>query len=142
MEPDGWAVIGLDANFYATVPSEVETGTLLGRTATVRFIPMAWHWSYGDGTVTTRSTGGAAWSSLRVTDFDPTATSHVYRAKGEYVIDLDIRFGAQYRWAGGDWQRVVGTIDVRANRLTVRAGTAKTVLVGHDCLTNPSGPGC
>ena len=75
-------------------------------------------------------------------DFDPTPTSHLYRAKGTYEIDLDIQFGAEYRYAGDGWTPVAGTIDVPANRLRAVAGDAKTVLVNHDCLVNPKGPGC
>jgi len=142
MEPDGWAIIGLDTNFYATVGSEVFRGTVLGQPASVRFIPVAWHWSYGDGTVTTRATGGASWAAQGIQQFDPTATSHVYRVPGTYSIDLSIEFGAEYSYSTGEWAPVEGTITVPANQLRITAGSAKTVLVGRDCTQNPSGPGC
>ncbi|MCU1415318.1 MAG: uncharacterized protein JWN80_2658 [Microbacteriaceae bacterium] len=142
MQPNGWAVIGVSTNFYAEVSTQVQDGTLLGEPASVRFTPKAFHWNYGDGTVVTRSTKGGTWAAQGITDFDPTATSHVYRAKGDYTITLTIDFGAEYRYAGGDWIAVAGTLAVPANPLSTTAGDAKTVLVSKDCLANPSGPGC
>ena len=142
MQPNGWMVVGLETNFYATVPSELEQGELLGQPARVRFFPVAWHWTYGDGAQATVRSPGGTWSAQGLRDFDPTPTSHPYRAKGTYEIDLDIRFGAEYQYAGSGWTPVAGTIDVPANRLRAVAGDAKTVLVNHDCLVNPNGPGC
>jgi hypothetical protein len=142
MEPDGWMIVGLSTNFYSVVGIETVEGTLLGQPATVRFTPISWHWTYGDGTAATRSTPGATWAAQGIPEFDPTATSHVYSTAGRYFIDLSITFTADYRFAGGNWTRVVGTITLPANRLEATAGDAKTVLVNHDCSQNPGGPGC
>jgi hypothetical protein len=142
VQPNGWAIIGLDTNFFATVPSELERGELLGQPAEVRFSPVSWRWRYGDGAQVTVGSPGATWAALGLSDFDATRTSHVYTTKGSYVIGLDIQFGAEYRYAGSGWVPVAGTIDVPAKRLKVTAGDARTVLVNHDCLANPHGPGC
>lgn len=142
MQPVGWALVGLDTNFYATTPPELQHGTLLGERTDVRFTPVVWHWSYGDGTWATKGTAGATWAAQRIEELDPTATSHVYRARGAYTVDLEIEFAAEYRYAGGGWTPVDGTIDVPANELTVTALVAKTVLVAQDCVQNPKGPGC
>jgi hypothetical protein len=79
---------------------------------------------------------------LGILEFDPTPTSHVYGKKGTYRIDLDITFSAKYRYGGGQWTNVIGTLAVPANQLKLKAGKATTVLVGHDCHQNPRGPGC
>lgn len=142
MEPDGWTVAGLDTNFYAITGAHVVNGTLLGRPADVRFTPVSYRWAYGDGTSATKSTGGGTWAAQGIREFDPTPTSHVYEQLGDYTITLSIVFAAEYRFAGGPWRPVVGTITLPANDLHIRVGTAKTVLVEHDCLANPSGPGC
>ena len=55
---------------------------------------------------------------------------------------LSITFTADYRFDGGKWTRVFGTLTLPANRLVATAGDAKTVLVNHDCTQNPHGPGC
>lgn len=142
MEPDGWAVIGLDTNFYATTSTQVVQGTLLGHAAAVRFTPVSWTWSYGDGSIATSSTGGASWASLGIPEFDPTPTSHVYDRAGNYVIDLTVEFAAEYQLAGTPWIPIAGTLAVPTNRLAVTSGDATTVLVDRDCARNPSGPGC
>jgi hypothetical protein len=142
MEPDGWAVAGLHTNFYAITGSHVVNGTLLGRPADVRFTPTTYRWAYGDGTSATKHTPGGRWAALGIAEFEPTPTSHVYERIGDYTITLSIVFAAEYRFDGGVWRPVIGTITLPANDLHIRVGTAKTVLVEHDCLANPSGPGC
>jgi hypothetical protein len=142
MQPNGWMVVGLSTNFYSVVGVEVQNGVLLGQPASVRFTPISWHWTYGDGTVATHPTPGATWAAQGIAEFDPTPTSHIYTAEGTYFIDLSITFRAEYKYATGNWTPVVGTITLPANRLEASAGDAKTVLVNHDCTQNPSGPGC
>lgn len=142
MEPDGWMIVGLDTNFYATAPVQVQSGTLLELPAQVRFTPVRYHWAYGDGGTRSTSARGATWAAQGLNEFDPTPTSHVYTASGTYFIDLTIDFAAEYRWAGSDWTSIAGTIPVPANRLVASAGGAKTVLVEQECTLNPRGPGC
>jgi hypothetical protein len=142
MEPDGWTVAGLDTNFYAITGSHVVNGTLLGRPADVRFTPTAYRWVYGDGTSATKYTKGGTWAALGIPEFERTPTSHVYEQLGDYTITLDIVFAAEYRFDGGSWRPVIGSLTLPANDLQIRVGTAKTVLVEHDCLANPAGPGC
>lgn len=142
MEPDGWMIAGLDANFYASSSTQVQTGELLGQPATVRFTPATFRWNYGDGTAATLRTSGSTWAAQGKAEFQPTATSHVYRAAGTYIVDLTINFAAEYRYTGAEWIPIAGTVPVAANQLTVTVGSAKTVLVGQDCSASPAGPGC
>jgi hypothetical protein len=142
MEPHGWAVVGLDTNFYAVVGTQVQAGTLLGHDAAVRFTPVAYRWDYGDGTVVTLPTRGGTWAALGLPEFARTPTSHVYRTAGHYVIRLTIEFRAEYRFAGGAYVPIAGRLALPANELRIRAGSATTVLVDRDCTRNPDGPGC
>lgn len=142
MEPDGWVVPGLDANFYSVVDQQLVPGTLLGQPATVQFTPVGWHWNYGDGFAVVRGTKGATWAAQGLHEFDRTPTSHVYQAEGEYVIRLTIDFRAAYRFGAGGFVPIAGTINLPANDLRVTVTGAKTVLVDHDCVANPAGPGC
>jgi hypothetical protein len=142
MEPNGWMIVGLDTNFYATVDVQVEEGDLLGQRASVRFTPVRYHWSYGDGSAAVLRTKGATWAAQGVHEFDRTLTSHVYVRQGAYDIDLSIDFAAEYRYAGSGWAQISGTIPVPANRLHAGAGDAKTVLVQRECTVKPVGPGC
>ncbi|MEO6504912.1 MAG: hypothetical protein ABIW36_07915, partial [Terrimesophilobacter sp.] len=142
MEPGGWMIVGLNANFYASSATQVQTGELLGKPATVRFTPVTYRWSYGDGTAATLRTSGTTWAAQGKTEFEPTATSHVYRAAGTYAVDLTIGFAAEYHYTGSEWIPIAGTVPVAANRLTVTIGSAKTLLVNQDCAAAPTGPGC
>jgi hypothetical protein len=142
MEPNGWVVPGLDANFYAIVGQQLVAGTLLGQPAIVRFTPIAYHWNYGDGTSVVRTTPGGTWASQRLREFDPTPTSHVYASEGEYIIRLAIDFRAEYRFGSAGFTRIPGLITLPANELRVTVTGAKTVLVDEDCVANPGGPGC
>jgi hypothetical protein len=142
MEPDGWFVVGLDANFYATGGSSVVSGTLLGYPADVRFTPIRFTWSYGDASSATRTTRGAPWASLGIQEFEPTATSHVYERAGTYYIDLTIGYRAEYNFDGSGWRTIAGTLWLPANRLVATVGSAETVLVERDCTLSPVGPGC
>ena len=142
MEPNGWFVVGLDANFYATGGSSVQSGTLLGYPASVRFTPIRWSWVYGDGASATRSTRGTTWSAQGIAEFDPTPTSHVYDRAGTYYIDLTIGYHVEYTFNGSDWGPIAGSLWLPANRLVATVGGAKTVLVERECTTAPAGPGC
>lgn len=142
MEPNGWFVVGLDANFHATGGVQVVDGILLGQPASVRFTPIRWNWQYGDGSSATRATRGGTWAALGIREFSPTATSHVYENAGTYYIDLTVGYRAEYTFNGGSWGTIPGTLWLPANRLVATVGGAKTVLVERDCTANPGGPGC
>ncbi|CAN5229725.1 hypothetical protein BH11ACT4_BH11ACT4_11700 [soil metagenome] len=142
MEPNGWMIVGLDTNFFATGGTQVKDGTLLAQPASVRFTPRTWHWSYGDGSAASAGIPGTTWAAQGIPEFDPTPTSHVFRAPGTYYIDLTIDYTAEYRFAGTQWVGIAGILPVPANRLVATAGDAKTVLVQRECTVNPAGPGC
>lgn len=142
MQPDGWMVVGLPTNFIAATERHVVAGTLLGAPADVRFTPVVYRWRYGDGSSARLTQRGASWQSLGLQEFDPTPTSHIFRAPGTYVIELDVEFTAEYRFAGGSWRALSGLIVLPANDLIATAGDAVTVLVDRHCSQGSSGPGC
>ena len=142
MQPNGWGVVGIHTNFYATGDAHVVTGTLLGQPASVRFTPVAWHWTYGDGTAATSGAPGGTWAQLGIREFDATPGSHVYSTKGSYTVTLDVEFAAEYQYAGQPWLPIAGTLLASANDLTITTWNVKTVLVAEDCLDNPGAPGC
>lgn len=142
MEPNGWMVVGLPTNFYASTTAHVVDGTLLGFPASVRFTPVSWRWTYGDGSSRASATGGATWASLGLPEFEPTATSHVFGSPGTFTIQLTVSFTAEYRFGGPTWVPIAGTLAVPANSIVATAGDAQTVLVARDCVANPQGIGC
>lgn len=143
MEPDGWMVVGLDTNFYASAGTHQVSGILLGQPADVRFTPVGYRWDYGDGTTKTLTAKGGPWKALGVGEFDPTPTSHSYQRAGTYTIQMSVLYAAEYQYATSDWFVVRGgALAIPANQLTATAGRAETVLVARDCHANPAGPGC
>lgn len=142
MEPDGWMVVGLHTNFYAHATRHVVAGQLWDEPAWVRFTPVGYRWTYGDGGTRYSPTKGNTWANLGISEFDATPNSHIYRSPGTYYIDLSIVYRAEYRFATSTFIPIDGTLTLPANRLVAVAGDAVTVLVEHDCATNPAGPGC
>lgn len=143
MEPNGWMIVGLPTNFYARASQQIVAGTLLDKPVWVRFTPITYRWTYGDGTARTTHTPGGTWKQLGKNEFDETPASHRYQQPGRYIIHLTIGFAAEWRWADmTDWVPVIGTLALPANPLEAVAGNAKTVLVERDCTLSPTGPGC
>jgi hypothetical protein len=139
-EPAGWGIVGLDTNFYAESAAHVLEGELLGRPASVRFTPVAWHWSYGDGASASTLTPGSPWGSA-AEEFEPTTTSHRYAAPGTYAVEVAVEFAAEYRFADLPWNALDGTVAAETLPISMRIGTADTVLVERGCLSL-SAPGC
>lgn len=142
MEPGGWAVVGLPANFVAESSVQTLSGTLLGRPAEVRFHPVAYRWTHSDGAVVQTSTPGSTWEALGQAEFTETATSHVYAASGDYTVDIAVVFVAEYRFNGSVWRWIDGTLSVPGAPQSVLVGEFDTVLVTGDCRVAPDGPGC
>ncbi|TYL54088.1 hypothetical protein [Agromyces mariniharenae] len=142
MEPGGWAVVGLPANFVAAASVEVVSGTLLGQPADVRFTPVGYRWSHSDGGIVESGSPGATWDALGQREFSPTPTSHVYVAPGEYTAELEVALRAEYRFAGSPWRSIAGTLAVTGPPQRVLVGEFDTVLTRGDCIADPSGPGC
>lgn len=132
-EPDGWALKGRAANFIAPVDAHVVAGTLLGRPADVRFTPVTWHWNFGDGSTATSSSGGDTWGHLGLPRFSTTPTSHVYRERSRYTVSLGIEYRADYRYDGGDWNPIEGTLTVPVGSEPVRVFVGSTVLTARGC---------
>jgi hypothetical protein len=141
-EPNGWGVVALDVNFVANAPTQTLDGVLLGHPAQVRFMPVGYSWSFGDGATLETSTPGSSWAALGVDEFTPTATSHRYDDRGTYQVRLVVTYRAEYRLGGQAWNDIVGTLPLSAEPRSLTIGDAKTVLVDRDCATDPSGPGC
>jgi hypothetical protein len=142
MEPKGWTILGVETNFFSQAAVQVQDGELLGQPASVRFTPVRFRWSYGDGTVALLRTRGGTWASQHIPEFDKTDTSHRYRAVGTYDVEHTVEFAAEYRYADGPWTPIAGTIPTPANHLVVSVGGARTVLVARECTRNPAGSGC
>jgi hypothetical protein len=142
MEPGGWAVEDLPANFVAGASVEIVSGTLLGQPADVRFTPVGYRWTHSDGALVESSDPGATWESLGAREFTDTSTSHAYAESGEYTVTLEVELRAEYRFAGSGWRSIAGTLTVPGDPQRVLVGEFDTVLTQGDCRAYPAGPGC
>ncbi|WP_227077673.1 hypothetical protein [Clavibacter nebraskensis] len=141
-QPNGWAIVGAPVNLFTDAAVQVVDGVLLGRPAQVRFVPVAFTWDHGDGTSTTVQGPGASWRELGQQDFTSTDTSHVYSSVGDRQVALTIAYSPSYRFDGGAWQQIPGTLPVQVGPVTIRVLQGSTVLVGGACGTRDAGPGC
>jgi len=142
MEPGGWAVVGLPANFVAAASAQVVPGTLLGQPADVRFTPVGYRWLHSDGSAVESSGPGATWAQLGQKEFTATGTSHAYAEAGEYTATLEVALAAEYRFGGSAWQPIAGTLSVASDPARVLVGELDTVLTRGDCTAAPGDPGC
>ncbi|WP_345063813.1 hypothetical protein [Leifsonia kafniensis] len=142
MEPNGWMVVGLPANFMATAEIHVRSGLLLGFPAEVRFTPVSYSWNFGDGTTLSSASGGSPWAAQSLAEFSDTSTSHRYAASATFVIVSGVTYTAEYRFAEQGWRTIAGTLSVTAEPFSAVAGQAKTVLVNDGCQADSRGPGC
>ncbi len=142
MEPAGWAVRGLPTNFVAAASVEVIAGLLLDFPAEVRFTPVGYAWDYGDGSTRFSEAGGTSWGSGGGAEFAETGTSHVYTTRGEHAVTVAVELAAEYRFGGGAWRSIAGTIRVVSAASPVTVKSATTVLVVGGCLEQPVAPGC
>jgi hypothetical protein len=141
MEPNGWMLRGLPANFIADPRDETTSGTLLGRPIDVRFMPVSYTWTWGDGTADTVTEPGRTWEELRLPRFSETPTSHVYTERGTVTVGLDVAYAVAFRFGGGDWVTVDGSVSAQTT-LNAYVGSAQTVLVPGDCRADPVAIGC
>lgn len=140
VQPDGWAVTGRPTNFYATAGVHTVDGTLFDQPVTVRWTPVAYAFDFGDGTIVTTETAGAAWQGEDAA-WTETATSHTYQDRTDRTATVTVTFAAEVD-AGFGWFAVAGTIDVAAPSEFIKVYTVSTVLVRGDCFEYPDDPGC
>ncbi|WP_314648908.1 hypothetical protein [uncultured Microbacterium sp.] len=140
-EPSNLGVAGRPANFVATASAHTREGSVLGTPVTVRFTPASYTFAYGDGTTTTRPTGGASWTALGQAPFTPTATSHVYDERGTYDTTVTVHYSADIDLGTG-WIPLDGSLPVTSPTQPVRIYEAHTALVHHTCIEDPGAPGC
>ena len=108
----------------------------------MRFVPAGYVFDYGDGSTSVSGAGGASWQRLGQAQFTPTATSHVYGARGTYPVSVTVQYAASVDFGSGTWRPVAGYVTATTGGYGVRVVEVRTALVDRTCLENPRGPGC
>jgi hypothetical protein len=129
-EPGDWSLPTLPTNFVAQATTHIRRGQLAGWPVEVRFTPVRFHWTFGDGTRRTVTEAGKTWRELGLRQFDPTPTSHVYRRPGVYTARVVVDYRAEFRFVGESFQPVSGTVSATSPSQRVRVLTVSPLLVG------------
>lgn len=129
MQPEGWSLPLLPVNFYSLARETVEQGELLGWPIEVRFTPVSFAWTYGDGSSRTHSVAGAPGG----TQFATTPTSHVYSLSGDYVASLVVTYVASYRFGEGPFESLPGELTRSGGARSVEVLSVTPVLVNRGC---------
>lgn len=129
-EPAGWSLPLLPTNVFSTATATTESGELLGWPIEVRFTPVAYSWNFGDGTTRVDGSPGSSWGTRQ---FNQSATSHVYEISGDYRIGLEVTYEASYRFDGGAFIGLPGTITRSGGERVVEVLSVTPVLVDRGC---------
>ena len=127
-EPDGWAVVGVPANYHVSVGQAVVQGELFNAPVHVRFTPLRYRWDYGDGTSRLTTVPGATWAQLGQRQLTATPTSHVFSDRGHRDVVVEVLFSAEYQVGDGDWIPVYGAVYAASPPASTQVVVEHTVL--------------
>jgi hypothetical protein len=122
--PNGRTLVNFDTNFFTDVGEFERQFSLLGQRVTLRLIPDAYQWNFGDGTSLTTRTAGARYPNLEVT--------HRYAAKGLAKPSVDVTWKAIYRIGAGPWADVPSSVIRPGDAVDLQVLTATPTLVGYE----------
>ena len=124
--PTGRTLVNVATNLYASSAPRTFDITLLGTPVRVDARPVAWTWTYGDGTTRTFDAPGAPYPDL--------GTAHTWSDPGTYAVGLTTTWTATYSVAGGPDLPVDGTAEVASPPATVTAVATRAELVADPRL--------
>ena len=130
VQPDGWTLPRLPTNLVARASTHRDSGELLGWPVEVRFRPVRFHWDYGDGSGFSTHQKGSTWGESGQRQFEPTMTSHIYRAPGFYRIALAVEYEVEIRFEDDEFESLDGTVTARASDVLVDVLTVSPLVVG------------
>lgn len=140
-EPADAGVSGLPTNFLTPTTPTTRTGSLFDTPVSVRFTPVRYDFTFGDGSTLTSTAPGLPWSALHQEPFTPTPTSHTYAERGTYITATTTTYTAELD-SGDGWIPLSGELPIPGPTRTIRIYKATTALVQHTCIEQPTAPGC
>jgi len=100
--PGGEVEVGVPASFFVELAAGEFAGNLLGRSATIRFEPIAARWQFSDGET------GSGFSVDRI-----------FESPGSLSAVAKVRVRASYQFDGGSWQQSDAEIWLSSNELAI-----------------------
>lgn len=127
--------IGQSATFYSDPVDHFAINRVLGRQAEVHFVPISSSWEFSDLVI--------ALGSTHQRSFD---------TPGKIFATAAVEYEVSYRVLGeSNWEEISGSLVVKSNTLEVLVGAFNfkgsqgqqgALLVGQDCLKQPTAFGC
>lgn len=128
---EGWLPVHM-TNVLHTDPETQELSTeLLGTPVAIRATPVSFHWDLGDGNTITTTNPGEPFPSEQV--------SATYSQEGWYDITLTTTFSGQFSVASGEWQDIVGTIEITSDPVPIYSKSLESNLVNADSPVDENG---
>lgn len=101
----GKTLVNFKTNFYTPDHRLIEKSvTLAQQQVTIRAIPVAYAWFFGDDTSTTTTSPGSPHPNLEIT--------HEYSQVDEVVVRLETTYAGEFRIGNGDWTSIPDTLTV------------------------------
>ncbi|MBE1877556.1 hypothetical protein [Myceligenerans pegani] len=120
--PDGWTLVNLDTIAYAEDEPRVLDTNLFGIPVSIRAVPDAYTWNWGDGTSDTGTDPGAPYPNHTV--------AHAYSSPGTATITLTTTWRGQFRLPGDQsWRDVPGRATTTSQSPPIEIREARTRLV-------------
>jgi hypothetical protein len=118
----GWIPVNMPMVVSSTADPEQFDLDVLGTPVSIRAIPVAWTWDWGDGSRDTFETPGAPWPRKDVT--------HTYDAAAELEVTLTTTYRGEFAVNGGPWQAIDGTTTVTSEPVPMGVEEFESRLVG------------
>ena len=100
--PGGKVEVGVPASFFVELAAGEFAGNLLGRSANIRFEPIAARWQFSDG-----ETGSGF------------GVDRIFDSPGSLSAVAKVRVRASYQFDGGSWQQSDAEIWLSSNELAI-----------------------
>lgn len=100
--PGGELEIEVPAKFWVSGEDLSVAGSLLGRQATIRFVPVSASWSFSDG--------------FAASGFE---LERIFDVPGDYWASAQVEYRIDYRYSTGDWVTGAGSGSLSSNRLEI-----------------------
>ena len=140
-QPGPHTMMGADTNIYVDSQVQIINTELLGQEVKIVATPTEYVLHYGDGTESDLTYDpGAELPDRRIGE--PTGTSHVYAATGNFQIHATVYFTAEYSLNGGPMIPIDGRGIFDTPSQTISVWKSESRNVADDCLVNPAGFGC
>ncbi|MGH3473190.1 MAG: hypothetical protein ACRDPG_14230 [Nocardioidaceae bacterium] len=121
-------LVNLKTTFY-TEPVTIDRRlTIIGYDVDVQVEPVAYVWTWGDGSQTTTTSPGRPFPARDVTH------TYVHAADDQHPVELsvDVSYRARYRVDNGAWQRIPQRLTVAGPLTRMPVKQASAVLVSHN----------